>query len=404
VTRTLDEVQAAHILDMPLRRLVNLEVESLRSEWAELTQRIAGLQAILDDDVLLRKVVADELGAIANAHAGPRLTSLIGGDLKEVLASSVPAGPLEVADDPCQVLLSSTGLLARTAAESEEITETGRRRSGRTKHDVMAAVVHSTARGQVLLITSLGRAFKTDVLTLPTLPEQAGIVSLRGGIAAREIVTGLRAGERVIGLAPVGDGLVAGSPGLALGTRSGQVKVAKPDWPVRSDEFAVIALADGDEVVGMAWLHGANDTLVFISSDGQVLCFAAGKVRPQGLSGGGMAGMSLGTEAKVVWFGAVRTDDTTHGEPHVVVSTGSQVKVTPLSAYPTKGRATGGVATLRYLSGMNMAIQVGWAGARPVGCTASGGAVELPEPDPRRGGSGVVMAGPDILGHQIERG
>jgi DNA gyrase subunit A len=156
VTRRLDEVQAAHILDMPLRRLVNLEVASLRSEWAELTERMAGLQAILDDDGLLRKVVSDELGAIAKAHAGPRLTSLMDGDLKEVLAASIPAGPLEVADDPCQVLFSSTGLLARTAAESEEVAETGRRRSGRTKHDVVAAVVHSTARGQVLMITSQG--------------------------------------------------------------------------------------------------------------------------------------------------------------------------------------------------------------------------------------------------------
>jgi DNA gyrase subunit A len=180
--------------------------------------------------------------------------------------------------------------------------------------------------------------------------------------------------------------------------------VTKPEWPVRSDAFEVIGLADGDEVIGVAWLHDANDTLVFISSDGQVLRFDAGKVRPQGLSGGGMAGMSLGTDAQVVWFGAVRTDDTAHGEPQVVVSTCSQVKVTPLSAYPTKGRATGGVATLRYLSGMNVAIEVGWAGARPVGCTASGGAVELPESDPRRGGSGVVMAGPDTVGHQVERG
>jgi DNA gyrase subunit A len=180
--------------------------------------------------------------------------------------------------------------------------------------------------------------------------------------------------------------------------------VTKPEWPVRSDAFCVIGLADGDEVVGVAWLHDTTDTVVLISSDGQVLRFDAGKVRPQGLPGGGMAGMSLGTEAKVVWFGAVRTDDTAHGEPQVVVSTGTQVKVTPLAEYPAKGRATGGVATLRYLSGMNPAIQVGWAGARPVGCTASGGAVELPDPDPRRGGSGVAMTGPDIVGHQIERG
>jgi DNA gyrase subunit A len=365
---------------------------------------MAGLQAILDDNVLLRRVVSDELGAIAKVHSGTRLTSLVDGDLKEVLAASVPAGPLEVSDDPCQVLLSSTGLLARTVAESEEATETGRRRSGRTKHDVVAAVVHTTARGQVLLVTSQGRAFKTDVLTLPPLPERAGIVSLRGGIAASEIVTGLRAGERVIGLAPFGEGLVQGSPGLALGTRSGQVKITKPDWPVRSDYFEVIGLAEGDEVVGVAWLHEVTDALVFISSDCQVLRFDAGKVRAQGLSGGGIAGMSLGAAGQVVWFGAVRTDDTAHGEPQVVVSTGTQVKVSPLSEYPVKGRATGGVATLRYLAGLNAAVQVGWAGTRPVGCSMPGDAVELPDSDPRRGGSGVVMTGPDIVGHQIERG
>ena len=402
VTRSLDELQAAHILDMPLRRLVNLEVESLRAEWAELTDQMAALQAILDDDGLLRKVVSDELAAVAKAHAGPRLTSLIDGDLKEVLAASVPAGPLEVSDDPCQVVLSATGLVARTAAASEEVAEAGRRRSARTKHDVIAAAVQATARGQVLLLTSRGRAVKTDVLTLPTLPEQAGIVSLRGGVAALELVTGLQSGERVIGLAPLGD--AAESVGLALGTRSGQVKVTRPEWPVRADVFDVIGLADGDEVVGTAWLHSTHDTLVFISSDGQVLRYDAGKVRPQGLSGGGMAGISLAADARAVWFGAVRTDDTAHGEPQVVVSTGDQVKVTPLSQYPPKGRATGGVATLRYLAGMNSTIQVAWAGTRPIGCTRSGDAVGLPEPDPRRGGSGVAMAGPAVLGHQIERG
>jgi DNA gyrase subunit A len=402
VTRSLDELQAAHILDMPLRRLVNLEVESLRAEWAELTDQMAALQAILDDDGLLRKVVSDELAAVAKAHAGPRLTSLIDGDLKEVLAASAPAGPLEVSDDPCQVVLSATGLVARTAAASEEVAEAGRRRSARTKHDVIAAAVQATARGQVLLLTSRGRAVKTDVLTLPTLPEQAGIVSLRGGMAALELVTGLQSGELVIGLAPLGDG--AESVGLALGTRSGQVKVTRPEWPVRADVFDVIGLADGDEVVGTAWLHSTHDTLVFISSDGQVLRYDAGKVRPQGLSGGGMAGISLAADARAVWFGAVRTDDTAHGEPQVVVSTGDQVKVTPLSQYPPKGRATGGLATLRYLAGMNSTIQVAWAGTRPIGCTRSGDAVALPEPDPRRGGSGVAMAGPAVLGHQIERG
>ncbi|BCB90562.1 hypothetical protein Psuf_078750 [Phytohabitans suffuscus] len=136
---------------------------------------------------MLKKVVSDELAAVAKEFTGERRTTLIGGDLKETLAASVPSGPLEVGDDPCQVILSASGLVARTAVESEEAPE-GRSRRGRVKHDSVRAVVHSTARGRVLLVTSHGRAFKTDVLPLPVLPEQSGTVSLSGGMSASELV------------------------------------------------------------------------------------------------------------------------------------------------------------------------------------------------------------------------
>ena len=91
----------------------------LETEQERLRAEIAELSRILDDEDVLKKVVSDELAAVASASsATERRTTLIDGDLKEVLAASAPAGPLEVADDPCQVILSATGLIARTAAES----------------------------------------------------------------------------------------------------------------------------------------------------------------------------------------------------------------------------------------------------------------------------------------------
>ena len=53
-------------------------------------------------------------------------------------------------------------------------------------------------------------------------------------------------GEKVIGLAPLGEPGTA-SPGLALGTRSGVVKVCAPEWPVRSDAFEVISLREAPQ-------------------------------------------------------------------------------------------------------------------------------------------------------------
>ncbi|MEU0535987.1 DNA gyrase/topoisomerase IV subunit A [Amycolatopsis tolypomycina] len=394
----LSEIQATYILDTPLRRLTKYDRLELESEQERLREEIAELTKILDDESVLKKLVSAELAKIAKDFPTERRTALIDGDLKEVLAASKPSGPLEVADDPCQVILSATGLVARTAAESEEATET-RRRNGRVKHDAVAALVHTTARGQVLLVTSRGRAFKTDVLPLPVLPEQAGTVSLRGGMAARELVP-LEKGETVIGIAPLGE-QAAGSPGLALGTKAGVVKICAPEWPVRSDEFEVISLKDGDEVVGATWLTDGSETLAFVSSEASLLKYAASLVRPQGLKGGGMAGMNVGS-GSVVFFGAVRTDDDEHGEPLVITSTGQSVKVTPFSEYPAKGRATGGVRAQRFLKG-ETALRVAWIGPRPAGAARNGDPVELPEIDVRRDGSGHAHPGPDVVGHLIER-
>jgi DNA gyrase subunit A len=290
--------------------------------------------------------------------------------------------------------------VARTAAESEEATE-ARKRSGRAKHDAVSAVVHTTARGQVLLVTSRGRAFKTDVLPLPVLPEAAGTVSLRGGMAASELVP-LEKGETVVGIAPLGE-RAEGSPGLALGTRHGVVKVCSPDWPVRSDEFEVISLKDGDAVVGATWLTDGSETLTFVSSDSSLLRYDASVVRPQGVKGGGMAGINLAGDAFVVFFAAVRTDDAEHGEPMVVTCTGQSVKVTPFKTYPAKGRATGGVRTHRFLKGETQLV-LAWVGSRPAGSSSTGSSVELPEVDTRRDGSGTAHPGPDVVGHLIERG
>lgn len=396
----LSEIQATYILDTPLRRLTRYDRLELEAEQEKLRGEIAELSRLLDDPKILRKVVSSELGAVVKQFAAPRRTTLVDGDLKEVLAASAPAGPLEVADDPCQVILSSTGLVARTAAESEEAVE-GHRRHGRVRHDAVRAVAHSTARGRVLLVTSGGRAFKVDVLPLPVLPEQSGTVSLRGGMSAAELVP-LAPGETVVGIAPLGAS-AAGSPGLALGTRHGMVKVATPDWPVRADEFEVITLRDGDEVVGATWLTDGAESLAFVTSEASLLRYPAGLVRPQGLRGGGVAGVSLPDAARVVYFGAVRTDDPAHGEPMVVTSTGATVKVTPFAAYPAKGRATSGVRSQRFLKGETEVV-VAWVGPRPAGATANGEPVELPAADPRRDGSGfAVLLGPAAIGHQIDR-
>ena len=108
----LSEIQAQYILDTPLRRLTRYDRLELERERETLQAEIAELTAILESEQRLRELVSAELAAVGEKFATPRRTVLLEG----TGATRTAAVPLEVADEPCVVLLSSAGLLARTAA------------------------------------------------------------------------------------------------------------------------------------------------------------------------------------------------------------------------------------------------------------------------------------------------
>ncbi|MFB7615503.1 DNA topoisomerase (ATP-hydrolyzing) subunit A [Kitasatospora sp. NPDC056181] len=383
---SLSETQTAYILDTPLRRLTRFDRVELEQEQAKLNSEIAELTEILESDARLRSVVSAELAAVGKQFGTERRTVLL--EAGAVPSASL-AVPLEVADDPCRVLLSSTGLLARTAdGEPFELSEK------RSKHDVIVSAVPATARADVGVVTSAGRVLRLPVIDLPALPPTPS-PTLAGGAAVGEFLR-LEAGERVLALTTLDES----SPGLALGTVQGVVKRVVPEWPANKDEFEVIALKDGDEVVGAVELRTGEEDLVFIASDAQLLRYPAGQVRPQGRPAGGMAGIKLSDGARVLSFTAVDP-----AADAVVVSvagaagtlTGeeqSSWKVTPFEQYPRKGRATGGVRCQRFLRGEE-SLTFAWAGPSPArAATAKGAPVDLPERDPRRDGSGTPVTTP----------
>jgi DNA gyrase subunit A len=402
----LSAVQAQYILDTPLRRLTKYDRLELDTERDTLRREIAELTAILESDQRLREVVSAELAEVAEKYATPRRTVL----LESGGAQLTAAVPLEVADDPCVVLLSSAGLLARAAINDAERPEAGAGGAvQRSAHDVIVSAVPATARGTVAVITSGGRLIKLGVLELPALPPSAHSPGLAGGAPISEFLS-LPPGENVVGLASA----ESAGGGLALGTASGVVKRVTPDYPQTMPEFEVIALRDGDRVVGAVQLTGEDQDLVFITSDAQLLRFGAANVRPQGRSAGGMAGIRLSRGASVIWFGAVGPEGGVAGAgeasgpggvPAMVVTVAGtagalpgtaagSAKVTPYAEYPAKGRATGGVRCQRFLRGEDTLL-LAWAGPAPaLGATEAGTAVDLPEPDPRRDGSGTRVAQP----------
>ena len=383
----LSEVQATFILDLQLRRLTKFSRIELEKEQSELLEQIAALEEILGDDKALTKLISSELAEVAKKHGDPRRTVLLESAGQPAAAST----PLEVADDPCWVLLSSTGLLARTS-DAEPLSRDG----GRAKHDAIVAAVRTTARGELAVVTSAGRVVRLGALELPTLPPSNGAPTLSGGAPLAAYVD-LAADEVPLTLMS----LSPDSPGLALGTARGVVKRVTTDYP-KGSSWEAISLKDGDRVVGAVELTTGEEQLVFVTDQASLLHFSAGDVRPQGRSGGGIAGIRLGDDAKVAFFGAV---DLNRDNIVVTVSGSSDAlpgtdagswKVTSFDEYPGKGRATAGVRAHRFLKGEDglLLAWVGRAGARAA--QPNGVAITLPEADGRRDGSGSPA--PAVIG------
>jgi DNA gyrase subunit A len=388
----LSTAQAEYILELRLRRLTRFSRIELEAERDTLVREIAELEAVLADEAVLRTLVSDELAAVAAEHGTPRRTVLLeGGGGLDAASVAASTGPLEVPDAPCWVLLSTTGLLARTSDDTAPP-----RSGGRHAHDALLGAVPATARGQVGLVTSQGRVVRADVVHAPALPPTDGAPGLSGAVPVTELVP-LEAGERVVGLTRLDDE----APTLAVGTAAGQVKRVAAERAPNRDAWEVIGLRAGDEVVGAAEVSD-DDELVLVSDDAQLLHFPAALVRPQGRAAGGMAGIRLAPGARVVFFGAVPAAQA--GAAVVVTVAGNSsalpgtvpgsAKVTRFPLYPPKGRATGGVRAHRFLRGEDR-LDLVWVGPEPARAVGSGGQpVPLPGADERRDGSGVPLSTP----------
>lgn len=355
----IDDVQADYILSIPLRRLTRYDSIQLENERDRLVKEIAELEEILSNPEALKKVMLKELDEVKKALAEPRKSVIVGGTLAEHLEEAkqvVATVSAEVEDAPCFVAVHASGAVTRSA---QPVTV-----GGRGKIDPIVATLQATTRSNVVLVSNRGVGYRLEAVHIGEDMKNT----------AKDLGLALGTGERLVAVAR--NEAQEGEAGLALGTKNGVVKVSTTDFPLRSDTFPVISLADGDEVVAGGWVADpANTDFVFISSDSSVLRFEAARVRPQGSKGGGMAGIKLAAGQRVLAFAVVAGDERELAE--FVTYTGMTLKRSALSQVPTKGRATGGVRGHAYRKG-ETEVKVAGVAVNPIAVDSSGKNVTLP--------------------------
>jgi DNA gyrase subunit A len=282
------EIQANHILDMPLGRLTRLGRKELSDEMAQLKATIKELKAVLASDAKLRGVIKEELGAIKSRFGDERRTQLAA-DVGEMDIEDL------IADEEIVVVRTEAGYIKTVQAAKYRTQQRGGRGvqgANLKEADLVTEIVHTTTHAHLLLFSNQGRVFRLRAHEIPMKERTAR------GTALINLLP-LRKDESIAAVIAGKDFDRAGY--LFFATKFGQVKktpIREYDKS-RKEGFIAINLRRRDELVRVIETTGKGDVLL-MSRKGQAIRFSEENVRAMGRSAAGVRGMSLREGDEVV--------------------------------------------------------------------------------------------------------
>ncbi len=325
------EVQANHILDMQLGRLTRLGRADLESEADDLGETIAGLEAILGDDLKLREVIVEELSAIREKFGEPRRSSL-----------EIDPGEFDIEDliddDPLVFTMTATGYVKTTPAEEFRSQGRGGRGIAGAKlkdEDTVTHLIQTSAHSYLLFFSTRGRVYRLKAHEIPVASRTA-----RGNAIVNLLP--LQDGETIQAIIDTRD--YETKRYLFFATAKGRVKKTRfnaYDSSLRAGLIAV-KLNDDDELVEVIPTNGVFDILLS-SRFGQTIRFKEEQVREMGRNAAGVLGLKFKKSGDAV----VACDIARDGATLLHITERGYGKRTSVDDYPTKGRGGMGVVGIK---------------------------------------------------------
>ena len=334
----LSEMQAQAILDLQLRRLAALERQKIEDEQKQTLGRIAYLEDLLASQHKVLELIKADLGELAKKYTDPRRTRIAHEAREEFREEDL------VVDEAVLISLTQRGYVKRVAAKSFKLQTRGSR--GVTGHttkgeDEVLYLFPARTLDTILFFSDKGKVYSEKAYQIPDADRAA-----KGIPIVNVLSTG--AGESITAAVAVPDFVAAEY--CTMATRKGKIKrVELAEFSsVRPSGLIAITLEEGDEL-GWARLTDGEDEIIMVTEQGQALRFSEASVRSMGRAASGVIGIGLAQGDHVASMEVVEAA----GEL-LVVTTAGYGKCTPLSEYPPKGRATGGVQTFDQKSLMSI--------------------------------------------------
>ena len=325
----LSEIQATHILDMPLRRLTALETGKLREEHEQLQELIAELEDLLGNEERRRALIGEELNVIRDKFGDARRSRIIP-DTGEASLEDL------IADEELVVTVSAAGYVKSVLAMTYRTQGRGGRgiRGAAVREDdVVEHVLHTSAHAYLLFFTNRGKVYRVRAHEIPRKDRNAKGVLIQSvlpmdGDEVIEAVIDTRDYEM--------------HRHLVMFTKRGQVKKSKfTDYDSRNQVLVAIKLLDDDEVVAVRATSGENDLLMF-TKNGQGIRFSEKDARPMGRASQGVRGIKLREGDEVV---AAATAE--EGSEVLLMTSGGYAKRTNLEHFRRQRRGGFGVKAMK---------------------------------------------------------
>jgi len=384
----LSQAQAQAILDMQLRRLANLERKKLLDEYAELLKTISYLEDLLANPRRILALINQEVGELKAKFGDDRRTEISEEEITEFREEDL------IPHQRVVVTLSKRGFVKRVSSPSYR----PQHRGGKgiigmvtREADAVRLLVVADTHDNLFFFTNRGRVFHLRCHEIP-----ADSTRVAKGTALVNLFS-ITEDERVTAMVALPDF----KPGayLLMATSLGEIKKTMVDKfaAVRSSGLIAMDLEPGDELVS-ARLGTDKDDVLLATEGGQSIRFAISELRGVSRTSGGVRGIRLGADDRVVGMDIMRRDGYV-----LTVTSGGYGKLTPVDDYPRQHRAGGGVRTfkLNEKSGKVAASEVVSLKQQVMIISADGIVIQTPvrEKDPRQG---ITVQGRSTQGVKLQ--
>ena len=311
---SFSEAQADGILELRLYQLTGLEIDKVRAEYKELLERIKDLLDILAKEARVLTIIKNELLAIKEKYATPRLTELVP-DEGEIAIEDL------IANEGVIITLTHSGLIKRTNVSSYRAQRRGGKgvigmvtREGATEgdQDFIEHLFTASTHDYLMFFTNMGRAYVERVHEIPDMGRAskgrsiANLLELKQGEAIAALIRIVaKTGPNKEDTTWQEDGF------LFFATRQGTVKkTSLGDFAnVRKGGIIAIGIEPGDTLIDVKLTSG-TDQVVLITRNGMSIRFSEEEVRAMGRPAAGVRGINLETGDALVALAVVVRDAT----------------------------------------------------------------------------------------------